>query len=205
VVVDVVDRRGIGVSGPANDGVCQRSSCAPARGWRVREADAANESCYIIESQSCTSKSGTLVALHRSRAGRPAYPPPRAGTAPQEYCRSSTPPRAVCAFRPPPPRQTGHTDAPADSGGGVVVVPEVVWRGTGRCSSAIAAQVGVLAEATGDVGLGALVGRCHEHGLGLADLDEVRGGLDRLAKHERRLVRDARRLLHVVRDDDDGH
>src|SRR3954470_23450659 len=54
-----------------------------------------------------------------------------------------------------------------------------------------------LPELPGDVFLRPAVTRIREDLLGLVELDQV------AAQHERGLLRDARRLLHVVRDDDD--
>src|SRR5512141_1020722 len=60
-----------------------------------------------------------------------------------------------------------------------------------------------LAEAARDVILRAPVLRRREERVGEPELDEPpRAAL--IGQHERRVVRDARRLLHVVRDRDDG-
>ena len=60
-----------------------------------------------------------------------------------------------------------------------------------------------LAEGSGDVVLGALVGRVGEDRAGVVHLDELPGLPDRRQVEERRPVGDPRGLLHVVRDDDD--
>src|SRR5579864_8322533 len=61
-----------------------------------------------------------------------------------------------------------------------------------RCMSSLG-----LTEPSGHVIFGHLFARIHEDGFRVAVFDE-------LAQHEKaRSVRDARRLLHVVRDDDD--
>src|SRR5215212_5427456 len=58
-----------------------------------------------------------------------------------------------------------------------------------------------LPELPGDVLLGPRILRVGEDLVGLAVLDQAAGSS--LAEHERRVVRHARRLLHVVRDDHD--
>src|SRR5918999_233116 len=65
---------------------------------------------------------------------------------------------------------------------------------------------GTLADLAGDVGLRARIGRVGEDLLRVVELDDAAGAVLVLAEldgEERRLVRDTRRLLHVVRDDHD--
>src|ERR1700704_4480019 len=61
----------------------------------------------------------------------------------------------------------------------------------------LAAFLAASAEAAGDIGLCALVLRCRENRFRRAELDQL------AQIHEGGEVRDARRLLHVVGDDDD--
>src|SRR6478736_10465052 len=63
-----------------------------------------------------------------------------------------------------------------------------------------------LTDLAGDVGLGALVARVGKDRLGLVELDHPAGAVAvvlELDGEEGGHVRDARRLLHVVRDDHD--
>src|SRR4051812_16063174 len=70
-----------------------------------------------------------------------------------------------------------------------------VW----KCLRVSPMEAMVLPELARDVLLGARVVRVGEDALGRSDLDQL------AVEHERRLVGDARRLLHVVRDDHDRH
>src|SRR4051812_4535286 len=63
-----------------------------------------------------------------------------------------------------------------------------------------------LAHLSGDVGLGALVGRVGEDRVRVVELDDVADPVAVVLEHDReegRLVGDTRRLLHVVGDDHD--
>src|SRR3989304_8965469 len=60
-----------------------------------------------------------------------------------------------------------------------------------------------LAEAAGDVVLCALVPGVSEDLTGEAVLDKLAGAALAGQQHERRVVRDTGRLLHIVSDDDD--
>src|SRR3712207_5710915 len=88
-------------------------------------------------------------------------------------------------------------------------IPSSAWRSSVASSSWKCVRVvsdTVLADLARDVGLRAGVGRVGEDPLGLVELHHAaRAGLAavQLDDEERGAVGDARRLLHVVRDDDD--